>query len=89
MAMVLFTSNLTRHVECPEVEMPGKTVSEVLDAVFADNETLRGYVLDEQGSLRKHMGIIVDGVVVTDRVKLSDPVGPDSRIYVLQALSGG
>jgi sulfur-carrier protein len=89
MAMVLFTSNLTRHVECPEIAMPGKTVSEVLDGVFSGNETLRGYILDEQGSLRKHMGIIVDGVVVADRVKLSDPVGPDSRIYVLQALSGG
>jgi hypothetical protein len=46
-------------------------------------------VLDEQAALRKHMGIIVDGVVLRDRERLSDPVGPDSRIYVMQALSGG
>jgi hypothetical protein len=89
MALVTFTSNLQRHVACPATEAPGKTVREVLDAVFAGNEALRAYVLDEQGALRKHMGIIVDGGVVADRAKLSDSVKPTSRIFVLQALSGG
>lgn len=89
MARVIFTANLKRHVECPVASAPGATVKEVLDGVFARNARLRGYVLDEQGALRKHMGIIVDGVVVADRHKLSDSVGPDSTVYVLQALSGG
>ncbi len=89
MANVVFTANLNRHVECPQTDAPGDTVAEVLNVVFAQNETLRGYVLDEQGGLRKHMGIIVDGTVIADRTALSDPVGPDSQIYVLQALSGG
>lgn len=89
MALVTFTSNLQRHVKCPATEAPGSTVREVLDAVFADNETLRGYVLDEQGGLRKHMAIIVDGGVIADRIRLSDEVAPRSRIFVLQALSGG
>ncbi|HSO47292.1 MAG TPA: MoaD/ThiS family protein [Rhizobiaceae bacterium] len=89
MAEVHFTANLQRHVPCPQMQADGGTVREVLDAVFAENELLRGYVLDEQGSLRKHMGIIVDGVVLRDRERLSDPAGPYSRIYVMQALSGG
>ena len=89
MAKVTFTSNLQRHVALPEAEAPGATVREVLDAVFAVNRTVRGYVLDEQGALRKHMGIIVDGTVIADRAGLSDQVGPSSSIYVLQALSGG
>ncbi len=89
MALVTFTSNLQRHVACPAVEAPGATVREVLDKVFADNDVLRGYVLDEQGSLRKHMGIIVDGGVLADRSGLTDKVDPASRIFVLQALSGG
>ena len=62
---------------------------DVLDAVFAANARLRGYVLDDQGALRKHMGIIVDGVSLRDRVSLSDAVTPASSVYVLQALSGG
>ena len=89
MANVVFTANLKRHVECPQTDAPGDTVAEVLHSVFAKNETLRGYVLDEQGGLRKHMGIIIDGTVIADRTALSDPVGPNSQIYVLQALSGG
>ncbi len=89
MAKVIFTANLKRHTDCPEVDAPGATVREALDFVFADNRTLRGYVLDDQGGVRKHMGIIVDGVALADRAGLSDGVSADSRIYVLQALSGG
>ena len=89
MARVIFTANLKRHVECPVSSAAGETVRQVLDEVFVRNRTLRGYVLDEQGALRKHMGIIVDGVVLADRDKLSDAVEPDSTVYVLQALSGG
>lgn len=89
MARVVFTANLLRHVECPEADADGATVREVLDAVFSANEPLRGYILDDQAALRRHMGVIVDGVALRDRRHLSDPVTPTSRIYVLQALSGG
>ncbi len=89
MAKVTFTANLMRHVDCPGVEAPGVTVREVLAAVFTDNPRLRSYVVDEQFSLRRHMGIIVDGEIVLDRKGLSDPVESKSEVYVLQALSGG
>lgn len=89
MARVVFTKNLQRHVPCPPTSAPGNTVREVLDAVFADNSRLRGYVVDERGSLRKHMSIFVDGELITDRSSLGDVVGADSEIYVMQALSGG
>jgi sulfur-carrier protein len=89
MANVVFTANLRRHVDCPQTEAAGASVREVLDAVFAKNPRLRGYVLDDQAALRRHMGIIVDGASLRDRTRLSDGVGPQSRIYVLQALSGG
>ena len=67
----------------------GGTVGEVLGRVFADNPRLRTYVLDDQGALRKHMMIFVDGKQLVDRERLSDPVGPAAEIYVMQALSGG
>ena len=89
MACVVFTANLRRHVDCPETEARGATVRAVLDAVFAANPRLRGYVLDDQAALRRHMGVIVDGASLRDRVTLSDAVGPRSQVYVLQALSGG
>ena len=88
-ALVVFTKNLQRHVECPPTNAPGNTVREVLDAVFQDIPLLRGYIVNERGSLRKHMTIFVDGELITDRKTLSDSVTSDSEIYVMQALSGG
>ncbi len=89
MARVTFTTNLRRHVDCPIVEADGQTVREVMDVVFASNERLRAYVLDDQAGLRKHMTILVDGKRLCDLEKLSDAVNPKTEIYVLQALSGG
>lgn len=89
MPRVAFTVNLQRHVACPTVEVEAATVREALDRVFADNPRARGYVLDDQGALRKHMAIFVNGDQVRDRLTLSDAVAADDEIYIMQALSGG
>lgn len=91
MPRVHFTPNLRRHVATPDgaVTVPGETVAEALDAVFAQHAELRGYVVDEHGRLRTHMVIFVDGKPVLDRVHLTDTVAEQSELYVMQALSGG
>src|SRR5919109_80769 len=89
MAKVVFTPNIQRHVALPEAEASGRTVRDVLDAVFAENPQARGYVLDDQSGLRKHMTIFVDGRMIRDRARLSDAVSQSSTVYVFQALSGG
>ena len=89
MAKVEFTANLRRHVAVPTVEVPGGTLRAVLESVFARHEALRGYLLDDQGALRKHVTVFVDGRRVADREGLTDPVAESSEVYVLQALSGG
>jgi len=89
MARVVFTANLQRHVDCPQTDADGATVREALDDVFRRNERLRGYILDDQAALRRHMAIVVDGKPLRDRTALSDPISTTSAIYVLQALSGG
>jgi sulfur-carrier protein len=89
MAKVVFTANIQRHVVCPDVDAPGHNVREVLDKVFMENPQARGYVLDDQSALRKHITIFVDGKMIVDRARLSDAVNESSRIYVFQALSGG
>jgi sulfur-carrier protein len=89
MAKVVFTPNVQRHVGCPAAEAAGATVREVLEGVFADNPQARGYVLDDQSALRRHMTIFVDGRMIRDRARLADPVKDSSTIHVFQALSGG
>ncbi len=89
MAKVVFTPNVQRHVGCPTAEAGGRTVREVLEKVFADNPQARGYVLDDQSALRRHMTIFVDGQMIRDRIHLADAVTDHSTIHVFQALSGG
>lgn len=89
MPRVVFTSNLQRHVSCPETEVDAGTLGAALQAVFAQQPNLRGYVLDEQGALRKHIFVFVDGQRLKDRSQLDIPVLGTSEIHVMQALTGG
>jgi molybdopterin converting factor small subunit len=86
---VTFTGNLRRHVEIPSGDATGATVRAALDAVFARAPALRGYILDDQGAVRRHVVIFVRGEAIRDRQHLSDPVGTTDEITVMQALSGG
>ena len=89
MPTVCFTNQLERFLPAPTVQVEGATLGAALDAVFADNPLLRGYVLDDQGAVRQHVAVFVNGVAASDRTRLSDPVGPEDEIHVLQALTGG
>ena len=89
MATVRFTSALERFLAAPPADVAGTTVGETLAAVFEARPALRGYVLDDQGALRRHVAVYIDGKAVRDRIKLSDPIGAEDDIYVFQALTGG
>lgn len=89
MPTVLFTSALQRFLPAPSARVEAATVGEALAVVFASQPKLRGYVLDDQGALRRHVAVYVNGAPVGDRGRLTDPVGPHDEVYVFQALSGG
>ncbi|WP_027797078.1 MoaD/ThiS family protein [Paraburkholderia acidipaludis] len=89
MAHIFFAASIQRHVATPEREVDARTLGEALETVFVAQPRLRGYILDDQGSLRKHLSVFVDGRPVRDRQHLSDSLGEQSRVYVVQALSGG
>ena len=89
MARIVFTPQLRRFTETPELDTPAATLRGALDAAFVVNPRLRGYVLDEQGHMRRNVVAFIDGRRCTDRLRLDDALGPDSRVHVLQALSGG
>jgi sulfur carrier protein ThiS len=86
---VVFTPNLERHIAAPPAEVPGGTVRELLDRVFEDNAKLRGYVLDDQARLRKHVVVFINGQMIQDRAHLTDTVADTDEVFIMQALSGG
>ena len=92
MARLIFTQQLRRFTEVPEVETTADNLHDALEAAFAVNPVLRGYILDEQGDLRFHVVVFIDGKRVTGHNKdagLHDTLRADSQVHVLQALSGG
>lgn len=89
MPRIVFTPHLQRFLDAPPASVGGATVREALEAVFAANPRLRGYVLDERGRVRQHVTVYVGDAPLADRVTLGDAVAPDTEIFVLQALSGG
>ena len=89
MARVFLTDNLRRHIDTGNIEVKGKTLQEVFNEAFKERPNLRGYIVDDQGKLRKHVCVFIDGKPLADREALSDAVGSLTEIYIMQALSGG
>lgn len=89
MPHIVFAPAIQRHVASPEREVRASTVNDALQAVFQLQPELRHYIVDDQGQLRRHVTVFVDGTAIRDRRRMSDHVGEASRVYVVQALSGG
>jgi len=89
MATLIFTPQLARFTEVPQIQTDAATLRDGLESAFSVNPRLRGYLLDDQGRLRPNVAIFIDGHTVRDRVHLDVPLGIDSTVHVLQALSGG
>ncbi|HXB09356.1 MAG TPA: MoaD/ThiS family protein [Puia sp.] len=67
----------------------GTTLTDVLGEMERQYPGVRSYILDEQGNLRRHVNIFIDGTMIQDRTSLSDPFPANCEIYIMQALSGG
>ncbi|THF60193.1 ubiquitin family protein [Pseudothauera rhizosphaerae] len=89
MPRIVFAPAIQRHLPIPPQEVVATTVHEALEAAFGSQPMLRGYILDDQGTLRRHVAVFVDGAALRDRRRLGDALGPASEVYVVQALSGG
>ena len=90
MAQVRFTRHLVQFFpDLKPGEIEGATVAELVAALNAKHPGIRQYILDETGRLRRHVNIFVGDEPIGDRITLSDPLSPDSSVFILQALSGG
>lgn len=89
MTRLVFTQQLRRFTDAPEIETTATNLRGALEDAFAATPRLRSYILDDQGHLRKHVIVFIDGLRVRDYEKLNDALGPTSKVHVLQALTGG
>ncbi len=89
MATIAVTSHLRAVGPTEPLTRAGNTVGELIAALDPDFPQLRGYILDDQGRVRQHIAIFVDGALRPRSNVLAEPISDDSEVYVLQALSGG
>ena len=61
------------------------TVNDVLRELQRSQPAVEGWILDERGTVRRHINVFVNG----ERAREDAAVGPDDRIEILPAISGG
>lgn len=90
MPIVKFTHALQRFFpSLSETRVAAGDLPQLLMELEAKYPGLRNYIVDDQGVLRQHVNIFIDGDLIEDREKLSDRLAENSEIYIMQALSGG
>ncbi len=90
MPTVKFTYALKRFFPgLKDTPAKGVKLSNILEEIEVSYPGINSYILDEQGNLRRHVNIFINGTMIPDRTKLSYEVGEKSEIYIIQALSGG
>ena len=68
-----------------EVTIDGSSVGQVLRELERMHPKITGWVLDEQGRVRRHVNVFVDG----ERVREDAPVADNATLHVLPSISGG
>ena len=90
MAHLKFTPHLKRFFpDLTTLDIKANTVADAIAIANNHWDGIADYVIDEQGALRKHVNIYVDGELIYDKETLTDKISADSRIFIMQALSGG
>jgi sulfur-carrier protein len=89
MPTIHLTSHLRRVAPGGPIRVEAATLGAALDAYFETAPRVRSYILDDQGRLRRHVAVFIDGELLLDKKDLGRRVSAGSEIYVMQALSGG
>jgi hypothetical protein len=72
-----------------QLVVQASTVAEVMQEMEKIAPGFTFYVCDERGRLRQHVNVFIGEEMILDRRRLSDRVAPDTRVLIIQALSGG
>ena len=85
MAQVMLRAPLSELCGGRHHAIAGATVGEVLRGLEREHPPLAGWVLDEQGRIREHVNVFVNGTHGEE----GTPVADADRVHVLPAITGG
>jgi sulfur-carrier protein len=85
MASVILRAPLSEMCGGRTHALHGATVVELLRALESTHPAVEGWILDEQGLIREHINIFVNG----EHGREDTRVDATDRVHVLPAISGG
>jgi len=85
MARVMLRAPLSELCGGRDHEIDGATVRDVLAELERAHPPIAGWVLDDQGRIREHVNVFVNGTAGEERT----PVGEADQLHVLPAITGG
>jgi molybdopterin converting factor small subunit len=85
MALVVLRAPLSELAGGRTHPVDGGTVATVLQMLERERPSVRGWILDERGCVRRHVNVYVNGQLARD----DTTVGHDDRVQVLPAITGG
>ena len=68
-----------------EHELPGATVLALLRELEREHPALGGWIVDERGSVRRHINVFVNG----ERAAEGTAVAASDRVEIVPAITGG
>jgi len=80
---------LRGKVNASEVEGTGRTISEVLEGLSQNNAALGEAILEQDGRLRPHVRVMVNGLDSELKQGLATPVGEADEIAIFPPIAGG
>ena len=89
MARISLTPHLAQVAPREPGAFAGETAGAAIEALCAAYPALKSYIADEQGRLRKHIALFIDGEHLHGEEALARRVEHGTHIYIFQALSGG
>jgi molybdopterin converting factor small subunit len=86
MAVVVLRAPLSQRAGgASRLEVPGATVRDVLRALERAHPPIVGWILDEQGRIRRHVNVFLNGERASEAAGVRDA----DLLQVLPSISGG
>ena len=87
---VRFPPHLRRFIELPPTSSAsGSSLAELVDDLELQFPGVANYLIHENGTLRQHVNLFVDGKLVVEKNLAEFDVEGVRELVVMQALSGG
>jgi sulfur-carrier protein len=89
MVTITFAAHFQRHVSIAAQTLIAQTIGEAIDKACEAAPAMRHYVLDDQGNIRKHVAVFIDGVLLLPRTDMQRALRDGAQVHIIQALTGG